>query len=135
VEFSRVFHQCIASTLYLWPEDGDRITQYKWKNQLRTTDTWTSAYKFSMHRECPFTSFYPLPETIPMHDSDMDAIYVKETINPNCEAIPVTIEPDPNADFQDAIQSNIAIAHEVINLDGNEENEKLVLLGVLPKQR
>ncbi|KAF8544228.1 hypothetical protein BDD12DRAFT_923568 [Trichophaea hybrida] len=64
------------------------------------------------------------PETRPIHNSDIDIIYVKTTINPNIPETPIAIKPDPNQDLEDPPQSIISVAYEVINLDDDDEDEE-----------
>ncbi|KAF8544416.1 hypothetical protein BDD12DRAFT_873013 [Trichophaea hybrida] len=58
-------------------------------------------------------------------DSDIDIIYIPTVINPNKSAIPIVIQPDPDKDFEDPLQSIRPIPHHVINLIDNKEGNKL----------
>ncbi|KAF8537191.1 hypothetical protein BDD12DRAFT_888356 [Trichophaea hybrida] len=88
-------------------------------------DTWNSACTIAEIGGRLFIAFYTAPETISIGDSDIDIIYIKTTINSNSQETPIAIKPNPNEDLEDPMQSIISIAHEVINLNDDEEDEEL----------
>ncbi|KAF8531693.1 hypothetical protein BDD12DRAFT_902814 [Trichophaea hybrida] len=59
-----------------------------------------------------------------MDNSEFNMIFVKTTINCNLQETPFTIKPDPNADFDCALQLIIPIEHKVINHNNDAQNEK-----------